>query len=151
MPSPVRLRRRIRRYDGKYVTISFKDYAKDGKTSYKTLKVMTFIARLIHHFPDKNFPMIRHGGLFASRWKRAYLKAANVALGRDPDASPPPQLPSWAERQEALNGNAPLVCPKCDQPLVFVGAVFGPWHHVESFFIRAGISRKIPDALLGPG
>jgi hypothetical protein len=142
---------RIRRYDGKYVTISFRDYAKGGKTSYKTMKVMTFIARLIHHIPDKHFPMIRHAGLFASRWKKTYLEAANAALGHDPQSSPPRQLPSWAERQQVLNGTSPLVCPKCNLPLVFVGAVFGPWHHVESLFIRAGISRRIPDALLNPG
>jgi hypothetical protein len=40
---------RIVYYDGKIVRFSFKDYAEGGKTSYMSLKVNTFIGRLIRH------------------------------------------------------------------------------------------------------
>jgi len=49
--------------------VSVKDYAEGGKISYMTLKVTTFIGRLIRHIPDKHFPMIRYAGLFSNRWK----------------------------------------------------------------------------------
>jgi hypothetical protein len=144
---------RIVKYDGKYVTISFKDYANGGRTKYKTMKVMTFIARLIHHVPDKHFPMIRHAGLFAGRWKRRYLEAATIAIGlsRKPDPSPPVHARSWEQRQTAFSGSSPLVCPNCDIPLTFEGMVFGPWTDVEQVFINANSPRRIPDALLKPG
>ena len=142
---------RIRHYDGKYVTISFKDYAQGGKTSYKTMKVMTFIARLIHHIPNKNFPMIRHAGLFAGRWKKRHLAQARAALGRKPEPPTIPKPPSWEERQQSLNGASPLICPHCDVPLVSVGMAFGPWLEVEEVFIRANSPRRIPSALLKPG
>jgi hypothetical protein len=61
---------RIVYYDGKIVRFSYKDYAQDGKTSYITMKVDTFIGRLIQHIPDKHFPMIGYAGLFANRCKK---------------------------------------------------------------------------------
>lgn len=144
---------RIVKYDGKYVTISFKDYAGGGNTKFKTMKVMTFIARLIHHIPDKHFPMIRHAGLFAGRWKRQYLQTAKIALGhsREPEPSSSEPVSTWEERQTIFNGTSPLVCPNCEIPLVFERMVFGPWHEVELVFINANSPRRIPDALLKPG
>ena len=64
---------RIVYYDGKIVRFSYKDYAEGGKISYITMKVYTFIGRLIRHIPDKHFPMIRYAGLFTNRWKKQYL------------------------------------------------------------------------------
>ena len=52
--------------DGKIVRFSFKDYAKGGKISYITMKVYTFIGRLIRHIPDKYFPMIRYVDMFGA-------------------------------------------------------------------------------------
>jgi hypothetical protein len=142
---------RIVKYDGKYIQISFKDYAKDGKMSFKTMRVMKFIARLIHHIPDKHFPMIRHAGLFAGRWKRQYLEAAKTALAQSNEISAEPQKTTWKERQTELNDVSPLLCPRCNIPLDFVGLVFGRWADVEKVFIQANSPRRIPDALLKPG
>jgi len=58
---------RIVCYDGNIVRFSYKDYAEGGKISSITMKVHTFIGRLIRHIPDKCFPMIRYAGLFAKR------------------------------------------------------------------------------------
>jgi hypothetical protein len=77
---------RIVYYDGKIVRFSYKDYAEGGKTSYITLKVHTFIGRLIRHIPDKYFPMIRYAGLFANRWKKQYLFDT---AGKDAYIAPP--------------------------------------------------------------
>ena len=54
--------------DGKIVRFSYKDYANGAKTSYMTLKVYTFIGRLIRHIPDKHFPMIRYTGINPLQW-----------------------------------------------------------------------------------
>ena len=69
---------RIVYYDGKIVRFSYKDYANGAKTSYMTLKVYTFIGRLIRHIADKHFPMIRYAGLFSNRWKKQYLALVSL-------------------------------------------------------------------------
>lgn len=143
---------RITHYDGKTVRFSYQDYAEGGKISYMTLKVTTFIGRLIRHIPDKHFPMIRYAGLFSNRWKERYLSQARVALDQpDADDSHQDAQPSWAERQRQHTGIDPLVCPNCDQPLVLVGAFFGNWEQLQSLFAEAGKDSSIPAALLRPG
>jgi len=143
---------RITYYDGKIVRFSFKDYAEGGKTSFMTLKVHTFIGRLIRHIPDKYFPMIRYAGLFSNRWKKRYLSQARVALEQ---SNPPDAVgnahPSWAERQAELTGNDPLMCPHCEQPLRYVGTFFGNWIELQYLFHEAGKESLIPFALLRPG
>ena len=62
-----------------------------------TLKVHTFIGRLIRHIPDKHFSMIRYAGLLSNRWKKQYLSQARVALNQSrPDDSNKNTQPSWA-------------------------------------------------------
>ena len=73
---------RITYYDGKIVRFSYRDYAGGAKTSYMTLKVHTFIGRLIRHIPDKHFPLIRYAGLLSNRWKKQYLSEARIALSQ---------------------------------------------------------------------
>jgi hypothetical protein len=103
---------RITYYDGKIVRFSYKDYAEGGKTSFMTLKVHTFIGRLIRHIPDKHFPMIRYAGLFSNRWKKQYLSQARVALNQSQsDDSNKNTQPSWADRQIDYTGTDPLICP----------------------------------------
>ncbi len=117
---------RITYYDGHLVRFRFKDYAKGGKTAYKTLRVLTFLGRLIRHIPDKHFKMIRYAGLFATRWKARYLAQARAALAQETEAStvpstPPPQpststLP-WRERRLATQGVDPLLCKICNRSM----------------------------------
>jgi len=143
---------RITFWDGKLIRFSFKDYANGGNTSYKTLKVDTFIARLIRHIPDKHFPMIRYAGLFSSRWKRRYIEQARAALAQEqPETNAADQQPAWAERQEKLTGACPLTCPECGRSLTYRGMVFGHWDELQELFLRAGYQRQIPPALLKPG
>jgi hypothetical protein len=143
---------RITFWDGKLIRFSFKDYANGGNTSYKTLKVETFIARLIRHIPDKHFPMIRYAGLFSSRWKSRYLDQARSALGQcQPAITDAEQQPAWADRQMAYSGSCPISCPDCNEPMTYRGMVFGSWGEIQELFMRAGYQRPIPSALLKPG
>lgn len=143
---------RIIYYDGKIVRFSYKDYAEDGKTSYLTLKVHTFIGRLICHIPDKYFPMICYAGLFSNRWKKKYLSEARMALNQsetdDVNRNP---TPSWVERQTDYTGIGPLICPICNQELMFIGTFFGSWEELQNLFDKKGRDPTIPSALLRPG
>ncbi|MBL7178249.1 MAG: transposase [Desulfobacteraceae bacterium] len=143
---------RIVYYDGKIIRFSYKDYAEGGKTNYMTLKVHTFIGRLIRHIPDKHFPMIRYAGLFSNRWKQRYLSQARIALNQtDNDDTHTYTLPSWAERQTKYTGIDPLICLNCDQSLTYVGTFFGNWNGLQYLFDNARKDSAIPSALLRPG
>jgi hypothetical protein len=143
---------RIVHYDAKIVRFSYKDYAGGGRTSYMTLKIHTFIGRLIRHIPDKQFPMVRHAGLFSNRWKKQYLKQARSALRQSEVENSGEQKPSsWTERQRDFTGVDPLWCPTCDQPLTLIGTFFGNWKDLQYLFKAAGKNADIPTALLRPG
>ena len=132
---------RITHYDGNTIRFAFKDYAREGRTSYKTLPVFAFIRRLIRHIPDKNFKMVRYAGLFAPRWKAHYLAQARAALGSSPDSrtETPKSLLPWRERRIAEQGSDPLLCPRCKRPMRLIGAVFGSHVHIAEFFAAAGV------------
>jgi Putative transposase/Transposase zinc-binding domain len=143
---------RITYYDGKIVRFSYKDYAENRKTSYMTVKVYTFIGRLIRHIPDKYFPMIRYSGLFCNRWKEHYLSLACKALNKpQPLESQETNTLSWRERQFDYTGIDPLICPHCEQPLVFVSYFFGDWNELQFIFEKAGCDPSIPEVLIRSG
>lgn len=138
---------RITHYDGENIRFAFKDYAHDGKTSFKTMPVLAFIGRLIRHVPDKHFKMVRHAGIFAPRWKGRYLAQARAALNQStataPEAAPtqPPatSLLPWRERRRAEQGTDPIACRRCQIPMVFIGAIFGSHAEIAQYFEAAGI------------
>lgn len=147
---------RITHYDGKLVRYAFKDYAQGGKTSYKTMKVNTFIGRLVRHIPEKHFPMIRYAGLFAPRWKARYLAQARHALGSDtaPAEGQSAALAAgatapWRDRQAAQQGHDPLQCTRCEQPMILEAVVFGAPKLVALWFEQAGVP-SVPWARDGP-
>lgn len=140
---------RITYCDDKKVRFAFKDYAKGGRTSFKTLPVFAFIRRLIRHIPDKDFKMVRYGGIFATRWKAQYLPQARAALAtitagtgysrRAPqNRSQQNALLPWRERRMAESGEDPLICPKCQIPMRFVGVIFGPHAKIADYFTASG-------------
>jgi hypothetical protein len=143
---------RIVYYDGKIIRFSYKDYAEGKKISYMTLKVDTFISRLIRHIPDKHFPMIRWCGIFANRWKKQYLALARSALKQPFIVDSEKQsTPRWAERQMNYTGRNPLLCPFCKTELTFIGTVFGNWNELQFIFQHYGKDASIPSYLLKPG
>jgi len=143
---------RIGCYEGKIIRFSYKGYAQGGKSSLMSLKVHTFIGRLVRHIPDKHFPMVRYTGLFSNRWKRSCLTQARMVLDQsESEDSTANTESSWPERQTEYRGTDPLVCPHCDQPLTLVGLFFENWNELRSLFDRAGKDSTIPLALLRPG
>jgi hypothetical protein len=119
---------------GKIVHFSYKDYAHGAKASYMTMKVHTFIGRLICHIPDKYFQMIRYAGLFSNRWKKQYLtQARTVLILPESDDCSENTKPLWAERQSEYTGLNPLQCPNCNKPLTSVGRFFGNWNQLQLF------------------
>lgn len=143
---------RIVYYDGKIIRFCYKDYAEGKKISYMTLKVNTFIGRLIRHIPDKYFPMIRYCGIFSNRWKKQYIALARLALKKPIiDNSDKPKTFSWAERQMHYTGVNPLYCPNCNQELIYVGLVFGNWENIQYVFQMFGKDPYIPSTLFKPG
>lgn len=137
---------RITHYDTKIVRFAYKDYANGGNTSYKTLPVLAFLARLIRHIPDKHFKMVRYAGLFANRWKARNLELAKKALSRSPIISQPDEQPlstmPWRQRQTILNGKDPLFCERCQVRMTFLGTIFGSHAKVAEYFEAAGIPTK---------
>lgn len=137
---------RITYYDQKVVRFRFKDYAQEGKISYKTLPVLAFIGRLIRHIPDKHFKMVRYAGLFASRWKARNLEQARTALGQvspsEPSPSTLPSQLSWRERQIEIFGKDPLLCAVCKRSMRLVGKIFGNHQALAEYFEAAGIPTK---------
>jgi len=134
---------RITHYDGKVVRFAFKDYARQGKTSYKTLPVLAFIGRLIRHVPDKHFKMVRYAGLFATRWKARYLPQAQAALEAERTASEASAVSSshlpWRERRLAEQGRDPILCPSCQVPMKLVDVLFGSHAVLAEYFEAAGV------------
>ena len=61
---PVIATSRIDKYDGEFVTFHYNRHEDDAYVE-ETIPVMEFIERLIRHIPDKNFKMIRYGGIYA--------------------------------------------------------------------------------------
>ena len=124
---------RIVYYDGKIVRFSYKDYANGAKTRYMTLKVYTFIGRLIRHIADKHFAMIRSAGLFSNRWKKQYscstllnVSVANAAFlikdGVSHDVvSCALKSFSTSKRDNHLSGNA-MIATKGWSSRVFISA-----------------------------
>jgi hypothetical protein len=115
--------------------------AQGGKTSYKTLPVLAFIGRLIRHIPDQHFKMVRHAGLFASRWKARYVAQARAALAQETkllhgsvaDVEATSLLP-WRQRQAAENGKDPLVCSICHVEMELIDVIFGPHAAIAKYF-----------------
>lgn len=138
---------RITYYDGKHVRFAFRDYAQGGKTSFKHLPVLAFIGRLIRHIPDKHFKMVRYAGIFAPRWKARYLDQARAALELSTasrvEIDAPPSLSSsclpWRQRRLAEQGTDPILCPVCQIPMRFVGAIFGSHAMLAEYFEAEGI------------
>ena len=55
---------RIDKYDGEMVTFHYNRH-EDEQYVEETIPAMEFIQRLIRHIPEKNYKMIRYGGLYA--------------------------------------------------------------------------------------
>jgi hypothetical protein len=124
---------RITYCDEKIIRFRYKDYADNSESKYKTLSIYGFMARLIRHIPDEKFPMIRHCGIFANRYKAQYLSTVRELLGQA-DNNETTSTPDWRQRQMDLTGKDPLICPNCHIEMTLVGILSGSHEHLKQIW-----------------
>lgn len=113
---PVIATSRIDKYDGDMVTFHYNRH-EDDKYVEETITAIDFIKRLIQHIPEKNFKMIRYGGLYARH--REIDKKLYRAISKEKHHI----LRSFNQWQTAILlafGYNPLKCPKCKQQMEFL-------------------------------
>ena len=95
---------------------------------------------------------MRYGGLFCNRWRQRYLSQACVALNQSEphDSDTTLTYPVWAERQMHYRDKNPLICPRCEQPLTFIGTLFGNCSELQYLFDTPRKDPNIPIPLLRP-
>ena len=113
---PVIATSRIDKYDGDMVTFHYNRH-EDDKYVEETITAIDFIKRLIQHIPEKNFKMIRYGGLYARH--REIDKKLYRAISKEKHHI----LRSFNQWQTAILsafGYNPLECPKCNHQMEFL-------------------------------
>ena len=79
--------------------------------------VYDLIKRLIIHIPDKNFKMLRYAGLYSSH-KCAHFDKLIKKLS-DASIKTKKMLANWHMRIQLYFHYDPLVCPFCNQTMLF--------------------------------
>ena len=113
---PVIATSRIDKYDGEMVTFHYNRHG-DEKYIEETIPAMDFIKRLIRHIPEKNFKMIRYGGLYARH------RDIDTKLHRAIHKSKHHIYQSFNQWRNAILisfGYDPLECPDCKQKMIFL-------------------------------
>ena len=117
---PVIATSRIDKYDGEMVTFHYNRH-EDEQYVEETIPAMEFIQRLIRHIPEKNYKMIRYGGLYArhrdidsklhhaiSKSKHSFYRSFN----------------QWRTAILTSFGYDPLTCPNCHHEMKFLELYF---------------------------
>ena len=90
--------------------------------------------------------MLRHGGLFATRWKARYLQQARQALAREKNevaraaAKSEPAMASWLawrQRRVAQGAADPLLCPRGHVEMQLIEVAFGSHEMIARYFEKA--------------
>lgn len=113
---PVIAASRIDSYDGEFVTFHYNRH-EDEKYVQETIPAMEFIQRLIRHIPEKNFKMIRYGGLYARH--RSIDKHLRRAISKE-KALVYKSFIRWRNAILSSFGYDPLKCPKCGTMMLFL-------------------------------
>ena len=117
---PVIATSRIDKYDGEMVTFHYNRH-EDEQYVEETIPAMEFIQRLIRHIPEKNYKMIRYGGLYArhreidSKLYRAISKSKHHIYR---------SFNQWRTAILSSFGYDPLTCPDCQHKMEFLELYF---------------------------
>ena len=117
---PVIATSRIDKYDGEMVTFHYNRH-EDEQYIEETIPAMEFIQRLIRHIPEKQFKMIRYGGIYArhreidSKLYRAISKSKHHIYH---------SFNQWRTAILSSFGYDPLVCPDCQHRMEFLELYF---------------------------
>ena len=117
---PVIATSRIDSYDGENVTFHYNRH-EDNAYVEETVPAMDFIRRLIRHIPEKNFKMIRYGGLYARH--REIDKKLNRIIKKEQHRFFR-SLNEWRNAIALSFGYDPLKCPKCGQKMELLDLYF---------------------------
>ena len=113
---PVIATSRIDKYDGEMVTFHYNRH-EDDKLITETIPAMDFIKRLIRHIPEKNFKMIRYGGIYARH--REIDKKLYRAISREKHHIFR-SFNQWRTAILSAFGYDPLECPDCKCKMTFL-------------------------------
>ena len=117
---PVIATSRIDSYDGENVTFHYNRH-EDNAYVEETVPAMDFIRRLIRPIPEKNFKMIRYGGLYARH--REIDKKLNRIIKKEQHRFFR-SLNEWRNAIALSFGYDPLKCPKCGQKMELLDLYF---------------------------
>lgn len=131
---PVIAEYRIKHFDGRSVTFSYKDRA-TGMDSTLSLPVEDFIKALVQHIPDMHYRTVRHSGIFATRVRTKALQSARKLLNQAPKPKPAPLY--YRELYQKTFNADPIACPKCGSIMILTYVLF-----VYTCDIRARVNAK---------
>jgi hypothetical protein len=119
--------RRIDAYDGQEVTYHYRSH-KTKRVEKETVKVYTFIGRMVQHILPKGFKRIRYYGVQATKTfekikmiiKEAVSKVKKVVK----DAIKIIPRKNYRERYKASTGKDPFICSRCGNEM----EIWKIWH-----------------------
>ena len=98
------------------LTFDYLDH-RTGKTDSLTLSPEEMIRRIVEHYPDKHFKMIRYYGFLSMRRRGEALPRVYAALGMTIEAEP--KMPGYATMLKGYVKVDPYECILCESRLVF--------------------------------
>ena len=121
---PVIATSRIDKYDDGFVTFHYNRH-EDNKYIVETIPAIDFIKRLIRHIPDKNFKMIRYGGIYARH--REIDKKLHLAISKEKQRFYY-CFKKWRTAILSSFGYDPLECPNCKHQMLFLELFYNHRH-----------------------
>jgi hypothetical protein len=107
--------RRIQGYDGKQVTLAYRDY-RDGQEKTLTVPAVEFLLRLLQHVWPRYQRDVHYYGLYAPPRRKEQARAVAKASRFGDQVLPVPALSRTERLLKALAGQE-LNCPACGGPL----------------------------------
>jgi hypothetical protein len=104
--------RRIVSYDGKQVTLAYKDY-RDGNDKTLTLSVEEFLFRVLQHVWPRYQRDVHYYGLYQPARRKHHVAEVAKASRYGDQVRPVPPL-SRRERLQLATAGKQLVCPECN-------------------------------------
>ena len=101
------------------VTLSWKDYADQGRKKTMSLGLKEFVRRFCLHLLPERFVKIRHFGFLSNRQRQTRIAQARALLAKVAVANPP-----------QLSDTTPLpdrVCPHCGSDRLVLIEIVEPW------------------------
>jgi len=116
-------------YDGKRVTLTYRDY-RDGQEKSLTLPAVAFLLRLLQHVWPRYQRDVHYYGLYQPPRRRLHARAVAKASRYGDQVLPAPPLSRVEQLLKALSGPQ-LPCPECGGPLLVEHVQFPKRSHAK--------------------